>query len=351
MTNAMQPKPKPQRKAVSMVNRLTDVASVFAMACTDPWSEVCNSVCMPTMSSGASYKVRVIKRFIMTTGTQDYGYVAFAPCPANNSPTAAYTTSAFTGSAISLANTTTGVAVVSLDKCPYDTTALTTLTGASSASSRIVSYGIKCNYIGTEVNKGGVYYRYVSLDRDTVSGFDATTLGSLATCAVRPIDRQEMVAVVTPANPHEINYSNDDITTPAYVKYPYSNGVDGSATTVPAIGCIYVNSKAGNTFEIQICEHIEYIGKGPQPFMTESRSDIVGFENILSAVGKINSTEPGADARVRLPQLLRRVLQQRGISLSPRVENGIRSFVYGARMGGSLVTNVMGSARSFRNQG
>ncbi len=346
-------RPKIQRitKVIeNKLNQISDVASVFAIACTDPWHEVCTNVMTPVKSQGASYKTRVVKRIMMTAGSQGFGFVAFAPCLANNYPTIAYSSSStlFIGTSVSTTNTTAGVTVASLDKLPYDSANLLTLNGLNSVAGRIVSYGIKVNYIGTELNKGGVYYRYVSLDREPVNGATADILGAFNTCTIRPVDRQEMVAVVNPLNDHEINYSNEDQTDTDYILYPYSNSESGSASTVPAIGVIAVaGTVQGNTFEVQIIEHVEYIGKAAQPFLTETRTDVVGFEEVTSALGRMSSAQPNADPRVKPAQALASILRSRGHSLAPRTFQRVRNAAYGMRMAGGIVASTMGGLRSF----
>lgn len=333
------------------INQLSDVASVFALACTDPWHEVCNNVCLPVKSQGSSYKTRVVKRIMMTAGDKGFGFVAFSPCLANDYPTIAYSSSAtlFVTSAVSTSSATAGVTVAALDKLPYASGNLTgTLSAANSVAGRIVSYGIKVNYIGTELNKGGVYYRYVSLDREPVNGATADILGAFNTCTIRPVDRQEMVAVVNPLNDHEIAYSNEDQNDNDYVLYPYANSETGTATTVPAIGCIVVaGTTAGNTFEVQVIEHVEYIGKAAQPFLSETRTDVVGFEEVTSALGRMASGQPNADPRIKPAQALAAILRQRGHSLSPRTFQRVRGAAYGMRMAGGIAASTMGGLRSF----
>lgn len=341
-------KKKPKKNKKNQVARMTrvisDAASVFALACTDPWHQVCSAVSMPTMSSGASYKVRVIKRLVVSTGTAGIGYVAFAPTLANDYAAVAYTTSAFTGTSVST-TAGTGVSVALLDKIPFTYTQLTDLQQANSVAGRIISMGVKINYIGTELNKGGVYYSYVSPSREMVSAATVDTLGAYIQTALRPIDRRELTALVTPTNRHEVDYSNEDQTDTDLVIYPYSNSNSGSTTSVPAVGVIMFQSTSGNTFEVQIVQHMEFIGRGAQPFLTETRSDVVGFEEVLSAVGNMNSSLSMGDPNVKPTAMLRSILQRRGTNLSPKVEKAIRSGVYGARIGGGIIANTYGNVR------
>lgn len=341
-------KKKAKNPVASGFKVLSDAASVFALACTDPWNQLCNNVSMPTMSAGASYKCRVIKRLIVTSGASGYGFVAFAPALANDVNSLIYSSaSTWTGSAVTT-TTAAGLSLAALDKLPFASASLTDLTATNGVAGRIISYGIKINYIGTEVDKGGVYYTYVSSSRESVNGYTADTLGALVQTALRPIDRREMNAVVTPTNRHESDYSNEDQTDTDLILYPYSNSAAYTAgTSIPAIGCILIQSKTGNTFEVQVVQHVEYIGKGAQPFLTETRSDVVGFEEVISAVGNLNAYPATGDPNIKPARLLRQMLLRRKIALSPRVEATIRNSAYAMRVGGGLVANTMVGARSF----
>ncbi len=329
---------------------LTDVASAFAIAITDPWHEMCARVGIPTGNAGPSYKLRTVKRIVATTGTAGYGFACFAPVTANDVATVAYSGSTYAGTVFRTTTATAGVSVTSMNKLPFTSAQVTDQTQTNAVSARVVSYGWKITYTGTEQNKGGVYYTVNMPDRSPIDGLGVADIGDYPQTRVLAIDRQTEDGTLHPVNWHEWSYSNSDTQDTDQMIYPYSDGAAGSATAVPAIAGVLWNAVAGTTFEVQLVQLIEYIGRGAQPFLTPSSSDIQGFEDVIAAAGSADYDLVGSPAGTRLIQVFRRALKARGNSLSPRVQAMVQGTAYGMRVGARMI-GLDKSMKAFRNGG
>lgn len=357
--NKMKAGNKPSYRGKALIQRfdglrynLTDVASCFAIALSDPFSAVTNAVSMPIANAGPSYKVKVTKRIVVTTGSTGNAMVTMCPCLANDKKCVVYSSaSTFVGPAMTNTSATTGTSIDGFTKLPFNSSHLSDMTNASSVAGRVISFGWKINYIGSETNKGGVYYCLAFSDRSPVNGLAPSDIGDYQQTEVRAIDRTPMEGVVYPVNSHEWSYSNDNQTDSDLVYWPYSNSDSGDATTIPAFIGIAISAVAGTTFELQLVQHVEYIGKGAQPFLTPSESDISGFEHVLSAAGETSLIKNQLPNGYDPVKLMVQALRSRGHDLSPGLASKVRSVAYGGRLGASLVKRTLQGIVSFTDGG
>jgi len=272
----------------------------FMAALIDPWSDIALGASIPARTAGPSYKVKTTARFIVTagaaSGTNGYGSIVFAPSLASDRAFAVYSsTSAFAGDSLTVADSgaTMSSAFMNL---PATATQLYNQAQAGSMSGRIVSFGYRITYTGTESNKGGVYYMVSFASRASVAGMTATTLGAFPQCNVRAIDRNRLSDVTYPLSEIESAYSNAEQTIEGRVYYPFSNGdsftITSGSEAIPGTLGILINSTVGNTFEVECVQLSEYIGRGAQQFATQSYSDSKSFEDLVTAMSELEAARP-----------------------------------------------------------
>lgn len=295
---------------------LSECAANYAKAISNPFSTQVG-VCIPT-SSGIvrpSMKVRAITRFVASVGTNTsgpLGYALFMPTVANNCTTVLYSDA---GSNLTSASPALppgpGVQFVTLTSLPYRKTDFLGGTPFTSPSvqGRIVSYGVRFRYIGTELNKGGRMYCLVEPDHDNLYGAGFQSLGNYKECICLPVSRTWQEMVVCSQSSTEVDYPQNQyalaassvagVTADACEEllscYPLSQMQFLSATAANALSvvggaplAILFDGMAGNTFEFEVVTHVEYVGSISQSMLTESHADSQGFSIVQNTAGRVN---------------------------------------------------------------
>jgi hypothetical protein len=326
---ASQPKGKRRNKAPSKARAqkrtpvsqprfaLSHCASLYAQAISEPFN-VSDGACIPTSNSlvKPSQKVRAHARFIAAVG-RNIGFALFSPCLANDKKTVHFTNSSFTGTTMEFTlGSTGGMEGANLSTLPYSLTSFTSgnIFSGSTVQGRIVSYGVRWRYIGTELNKGGRVYCLTHPDHDNLYAADFATLGAYKECITLPVSRSWQETSVFSQSATETNYPetqyalNNNTTTTVSADaledllavYPLSqmqflstgyiaaNSGSNSSVVGGAPLAIIFDGVEGNTFEFEIVAHIEYIGRVAQPFVTKSHADAVGFNTVQAAASSIN---------------------------------------------------------------
>ena len=274
-------------------------------AFVDPWSSEAIGASIPSRGAGPSYKVRNIIRTSVTANTNGYGMVAIAPTTCNDATYALVSGFSWAGTALTNNPTDPGITAVQMDSLPFTIANNTTLTDTKAVSSRIVSVGYRITYTGTEANKGGVYNIISFPDREPIANLTVTTIGNKNNCNVRSIDRNRVSDVLFPINTHEIEYSNADSASTSLIVYPYSNGVAYSGTVVPVIAGILISGAAsGSTFEVEIIQHTEIVGKGAMYMLSPYYADPQAFELIAAGMSHLEYNRPAMALGDSLPDRL-----------------------------------------------
>lgn len=280
-------------------------AAKVLTAFVDPWSAEAIGASIPSRGAGPSYKVRNIIRTVVTTNSAGNGMVAIAPTTCNDATYALVSGSSWAGTALTNNPTDTGITAVTMDTLPFTVTNNTTLTDSKAVSSRIVSVGYRITYTGTEANKGGVYNLISFPDREPINGLNAANIGNKNICNVRSIDRNRVSDVLFPINSHEIEYSNADSDNTSLIVYPFSNGVAYSSTVVPVIaGILITGAASGSTFEVEIIQHTEIVGKGAMYMLSPYYADPQAFELIAAGLSHLEYERPAMALGDSLPDRL-----------------------------------------------
>jgi hypothetical protein len=263
-----------------------------------------------------------------------FGYIVVTPSLANDSPVAWYSTNNGTTGyvpvtattmaspfpityATSLKNTATGVSTFTgvSTNTPYSGAQLTaTSTGGPAVSGRVVSVGISIQYSADEYLRGGTYYLYSDPNHANCNAIAPNTLGSIAeTKVVRITERKEfmMCAGVTEDEWSYYNLQSYDSGAVAPEVYPFgqsqllsagqttttastTTGAYGFTSSAPASGapmCILIAPSSPSThmaqFEVEIVQHIEFVGTAATAMCTANTADSVGFETVVAAAAQL----------------------------------------------------------------
>jgi len=308
---------------------LSHCAMKYATAIADPWSSEAEGACIPRHPSRNSMKVRGFGRFKMTIGTGGVGFAYLIPNVSNDTASIVYSTSAYAGTDanVNIQSTTTGVTVGNLSSLPFGYTTFQPVdkyTPATNAG-RIVSCALSWQYTGTVSDMGGVCYALVHPDHSNTNNIGTNKIGAFAETQVTRVDNKRNWIGLSSIDDTETNYplpvDNASVTPIMEVVCPYSNGdifssLAGDANLGGAPACIWIQGKAGITFQIEIVTHIEYIGAGAQYALTPTHSDAVGFEIVSNASARLPSKAQSNPTASR-PSLMQAALREVGNELRP----------------------------------
>lgn len=269
-----------------------------------PFSRQANGACVPTFPARMSQKVSAFVTGNFATGTQGFGFVAVSPTVSNNAPLAYSSISAYNSTAVDCLNVNAQTTVMSA--LPYNSSQLLTGDVANPApvSGRIVSCGLRVRYIGTELNRGGVCYCLVTPDHTNVQGFSMALLSTYSECIKVPVSRQWTTIVASAIDMKECEYP-EEATQPSaesstrQMLFPYSqqNAILATSLTVGAPIMLFgVASPAGNAFEFEVIQHVEYIGTLTQALATKSHSDQAGLSKVTEAAGTVLANRASSGA-------------------------------------------------------
>lgn len=304
---------------------LTECAAKYFAAIANPWHPDAKGACIPTGTNRDSFKTTVFSRFTATVGAQGFGFVALMPCLSNDLPVAVCSTAAYNQTLINPITVAAGVATYNTGVAPiFHNGPLTTaqltapqpVLGSAqglSNSGRIVSVGMSCQYTGTVMNMGGLTYCLSHPFHQSLAFASTATVGAFAeTDVYRVGDSKCWISDFARTNV-ELEYANLLHTAPTdtpgatytYIEllYPFAGGTSTQIATsgptaapgvAPIVGSglgiptsiVVFTGVPGNTFEVEIIMHVEYIGVSVQNAVTKTHHDEKGFSLVQAAAGR-----------------------------------------------------------------
>jgi len=308
-------RPGKSQSRLTPATGLSNCVAKFYKVITDPFDiPSCQGACVPTYPSPPSQKYYFTTDVSFFAGTNGTGYLAVTP-------------QAWTGVAGSITYTTTSNpdANVFTWTSAYVTSgylaqagfagpaySISQATGSGSENAfvraRIVGFGARVCYVGTELNTSGVY----------ITGHDPAHSGILSSTAPvtlstilsqpfikrTPIVKGEWVEVNGfVATQNECDYTNYEENNDSN-KYPWSNGtVDGGMTGAPGPPVIFigvVDALPGSQFYVETITYIEYVpgaSAGGSVFMSgmlsPSHADPQGFAVVQTAASNASFSVTG----------------------------------------------------------
>lgn len=254
--------------------RMSPCAKEYLRALTDPFGlEVAGSPpCIPDVLDLPSYKLATKCRGTVTIGTNGLGYVViYSQQNANDTSFGYYTSSTFTGTTVT--DVGTGVNPFLDSRLPY--------TAAAARAHRLVGCGLRVQYIGTELQRGGYLVPGLALaEGDSLLGASITTILDRPDVRSQPTDRAWHGCVYKPMKADAYAY-----------------------TVVPSVDVdmgVLVTGTPGNQYSFEVIRYHEFINYRPSggvvrpvPSQTRSHSDLVGLSQVRDFLGSIASSDIG----------------------------------------------------------
>jgi len=268
--------------------KVSDCAMRYMAALCNPFQAE-PGACIPCdLFPLPSQKIRAFTRGTFALGTTGCGFIMAAPTSANNAPALAYTQSGSVFTTSDAVNSAVaGGATQVLAGLPY-----TVAQVSGPVQARVVSMGVRVRYAGTESSRSGTIVCYEDQDHigqgtpgGALTNFNSVQLNSSATVS-RPSGDGSWDATVCasgPCTPLELEFAGTGA-------YPHQSS---STQTLNAAAylLIMINGTAGDRYDFECFEHIEYIGTNVAA-KTPSHADTDQYGKIIQASKEIANIRP-----------------------------------------------------------
>lgn len=277
-----------------------------------------------------------------------------SPSLSNNAAVFWGTNASYTGGENDLiASTVPGIFTGLMSNIPYTTNDLLGTSGAQSTSplvtGRLVSAGMRVSYIGTALNKSGIFTTITTPDHENVNGQVVSTYAEACIVSQQRVDSVTVQA--SGIDTGEVEYSNDASLSVAerdlLAIWPYcaGNAINGVDTYNGApIMKVSFSGVPGQSFYVEFIEHIEYVGSRTSHSLTPSHTDARGFEMVQQAASQMPARR-AANPLLSAKRAMSDGLRDAAHALAPGVNKMIR---YGtgraAYAVGGRVASAAGSA-------
>lgn len=264
--------------------------------------------CIPMLPNCPSSKKRYWARGVFSTGTNSAGWIVGRPYMANDSWVAAATNSSYTGTASTQLNTSTFGGGVTSYNCnsefngPAFEAPGNGVSGASAVAGRVVSWGLRIRYRGTELNRGGTVTLFeepehldITNNNSSGGGMSLATMLAYENVQTHPIpsDGSWLYLTGLPVYPWEFDYDDTSL------------GYDFSSSSVggypPAYLCAFVESAAASQpFDFEVFLNLELIGggvRGKTPSHFDAMGAQVGLEAVRTQTISAGKSKENAPAR------------------------------------------------------
>lgn len=337
--NAPRRKPRSNRKRKSRNNTrnsnkllnsaISTCALKYAACLANPFTGPMG--CVPTFPGLSTRKMRCFCRGYMVTGTMNYGFVAADPlsCVTNDQDTIAFTAATYTGNSIELSHPmvpTVGVAFASTNSdfsfAEFD--------DPGGASARVVGFGIRMKYVGTELNLGGSYFSLQQPNHQSIQNYNINDFGEYNECKKADVQRGQWITLLyKPSLTSELNLSSAN-------NFPSISFTSGTYSFLNSfyMGVLVISALPAQPFMWEIFGVYEISGglvRGKSP----SEVDYHGFSKVTSHTAASDFDHNGGHkseglmARLEssLERTGERLLGRAGESLLHYAEEGIENIL------------------------
>lgn len=278
----------------------------YFAACVNGFSQEAYGACIPVYPSRASDKYHSKLRGTMSIGTAGNGFIAVAPCLANDTPCVFHTINTFPGTTVSINTTNPTVGVFSNSLATPFTKAQYVDGGiykGPSVAGRIIGGTLRWRYTGTNDKFGGQAFAYVSPDHSNLHGVNIPTLGARDETVVIPCSRSWSSISISGNDTEEIEYpglheqNGDEALRLTYPLSSHQFANDQSLDTggVPLV--MMFAGAAGVSFEFQYIQHMESHGALCANSVTRNHIDITGLGHVQEAVNSAPLRRAGTSDR------------------------------------------------------
>jgi hypothetical protein len=278
---------------------LSPCALKYARAIADPFHPDAVGACVPVFPSPDSQKVHSVQRSVtMVVGAGGVGGCFFSPSTASDSYNVAVTTAQYSATYLQMPTTEVvgDFGLASASSLPWASGYLQAA-AETGVQARLVSFGVKVTYTGTQVDMGGTIAGFfepnhypVAQEGDATPSAIAWNMSEITArpyAAYESVDRRMNFCLSTAAvSPSETDF--DQEVYPFCQRYVTSQsayaGIQGNA-----IGLVMVVGKPGVTFNVEIVTHVEYTGAPANASLSRTHTDARGFEMVQQASGQLAS--------------------------------------------------------------
>lgn len=221
----------------------------------------------------------------------------------------------------------------------------------SLVQARVVSFGVKITNVTPPLYRGGTALTYVSPRHQNVAGLSYSTCASQSLTRMQSVGSQPIELALSAVNEAELEYADAaEGVTLTQALYPYSGGANGFPATYDSsptsaiytdtvasvlvgvpVACVYFDPSGQNqTFNVEIVNHMEYIGDSVQPFVTPNEADDVGLNKVEQAkesIQEILASNPYTTAKAVAGKALKASF---GVVKEMLLDHVTRSFDSGA---------------------
>jgi len=299
----------PVKKAVALAKGITlsSCAMMFAAKLLAPWDPKYDGACNPALGVSQSQKINSVLSFDATVGTGGVGFIAITGCNTNTGYTGFFTTSAFTGQTATIltANNTlnTGVLGFQMSNLPYSSSqASVSVPNAALVSIAPVCIATTVTYVGTTMNESGMIYCFHDPAHENVSGMSINDICARSETEKVGVSRKPCTLIVHPISGASTSEGNAFVTSNSNgAYYPFGTSTVGFNTTYrsgssftladpyttlvsPPVALIMFTGVAGSQFHVDVKTTQNAIGQLASQAYTPHGSDIVGAEQVQSAM-------------------------------------------------------------------
>jgi len=294
---------------------MTECARKYFVAIARPFDPDSRGACIPIFPSRPSQKITARKRGTFSAGTTGFGYIAVAPTIMRDFASIFTTTQFFEQSTINATTASVlGQLLGAFETLPYNRVDCLPVsdTMPASVAGRIISYGIRVRYIGTELNLGGSMCLYVDPGHGNLNSFDYASLSSRSEAINLSVSRQWSETVIFSFDTIETEYPQSLVAVPnssIRVLFPLSSGealtvssLDDLTGAVPLVVAVS-GATVGATFEYELIAHVEYIGSPTQSAQTVSHVDLDGMSKVQNSANSSYIHRASSGDRTQSPSM------------------------------------------------
>lgn len=300
--------------------QMSAACSAYCHALCDPFDAAPCGV--PLSPIVMTQKTKVYAKGICYTGTAGFGYVNARPCggAANNSGAVFYSDASYPGNVVHNGTSGTGQ-LVAVTNSPFATSDFGI--GSASVSYRIVAFGLRVRYAGTELNRGGTKVCLVDPTHDAIAGRTMTALLSDPQATKLPITRAWTSLIWQPIRSDEFLFTSEFV---------------GSAHMAVLFNS--PDTALNQPFEWEAYGIYEFQGS-PARAQTRTLSDPVGFAAVQSVSAAMHSVidRPTASAAKDMHKAVAGYIGD-GISTALQVANTARDVAHGANTAWKVFTEA-----------
>jgi len=249
--NRQKRKKRPIQSRVSRAQRIANTPLTeseralryYAWARINPFSAPACGI--PKGSASRSSKHKNFFRATAHVGTAGTGFLFARPSPVYDYDSIWWSSATYTGTV----NATSGVGVsVGRWNTPYATASYT----ANDVAGRVVSYGMRMRYTGTELEKAGRLCAFAHPTGETLDGHDLTDILKYPTALTVPVTRK-WVSIVNKSGAPSTNSTNN-------AGHEMHNYTSSTTFGRNADVCISFTGTPGSSWEFECYEIYEIIG-------------------------------------------------------------------------------------------